>query len=656
MASGPGLRSGRIRLQDALRIAVEHHGAGRLEPAEDIYREVLDLEPDNPTALHLLGVIAHQVGDSESAVSLIEQAVRAAPGYANAHADLGLVFNALNRVDDAIASYRRALAISADNPGAHNNLGNALLAKGRLDEAAECYRCALSLRPDYAKAHSSLGLVLNRLGGTGEALEHCCRAVALEPENADLHCNLGLVQQAGGDLEAAVASYETCLGLNPHDAEAHNNLGNTLQDLNRFEDAVSHYRESLALVPDYVEAHNNLGNALHELERFDEAILAFETAASCDAANPNTHNNLGLVYQDLGRFAEAVACFEWALAIDGDYANARSNLALGLNALGRLDEALVEFDRYLEATRGSAADAADSDRFGQISKAKVDHDIAQFQYLANRGADGFAALAEDYKALRREIHWPAYNTDLVPLTPQQCLRLAGSYNRPIHRVDAPRVAGSSLNDGLDVAAITGDYFGNAPGMTHFDNALSAEALAGLRRYLLESTIWFDLKYRGGYLGAFLNDGLACPLVLQIAEDFRATFPEIFGDHKLLQCWAYKYDSSLDGIEVHADAAAVNVNFWVTPDDANQDPESGGLIVYKEEAPLDWRFKTYNTDQARIRQFLAAADSGKMVVPHCQNRVVLFNSDLFHETDRFSFEPEYESRRINVTMLYGRRQD
>lgn len=158
------------------------------------------------------------------------------------------------------------------------------------------------------------------------------------------------------------------------------------------------------------------------------------------------------------------------------------------------------------------------------------------------------------------------------------------------------------------------------------------------------------------MGAFLNDGLACPLVLQIAEDFRVTFPEIFRDHKLLQCWAYKYDSSLEGIEVHADAAAVNVNFWVTPDDANQDPESGGLIVYKEEAPLDWHFKTYNTDQARIRQFLAAADSGKMVVPHRQNRVVLFNSDLFHETDRFSFEPGYENRRINVTMLFGRRQD
>ena len=46
----------------------------------------------------------------------------------------------------------------------------------------------------------------------------------------------------------------------------------------------------------------------------------------------------------------------------------------------------------------------------------------------------------------------------------------------------------------------------------------------------------------------------------------------------------------------------------------------------------------------------------MVVPHRQNRVVLFNSDLFHETARFTFKPGYKNRRINVTMLFGRRQD
>lgn len=42
--------------------------------------------------------------------------------------------------------------------------------------------------------------------------------------------------------------------------------------------------------------------------------------------------------------------------------------------------------------------------------------------------------------------------------------------------------------------------------------------------------------------------------------------------------------SMDGISVHADSAAVNLNFWITPDEANLDPSSGGLVVYPKMPP------------------------------------------------------------------------
>ena len=45
----------------------------------------------------------------------------------------------------------------------------------------------------------------------------------------------------------------------------------------------------------------------------------------------------------------------------------------------------------------------------------------------------------------------------------------------------------------------------------------------------------------------------------------------------------------------------------------------------------------------------------MTVPYRANRAVIFDSDLFHETDVISFKPGYENRRINVTLLFGRRQ-
>ena len=113
---------------------------------------------------------------------------------------------------------------------------------------------------------------------------------------------------------------------------------------------------------------------------------------------------------------------------------------------------------------------------------------------------------------------------------------------------------------------------------------------------------------------------------------------------------------MSGIKVHADFAAININFWITPGSANRDPDHGGLVVYDVEAPLDWNFKTYNTDVARVREYLAENSSGKMVVPYAENRVVMFNSNLFHETDLIDFLPGYENRRINITMLFGQRSN
>ncbi|MFP6755829.1 MAG: hypothetical protein VCB60_08950, partial [Alphaproteobacteria bacterium] len=100
----------------------------------------------------------------------------------------------------------------------------------------------------------------------------------------------------------------------------------------------------------------------------------------------------------------------------------------------------------------------------------------------------------------------------------------------------------------------------------------------------------------------------------------------------------------------------NVNFWITPDSANRNPTNGGLIVHKKEAPLEWSFNVYNRANKRIREFLAEHDSGKMVVPYAENRVVLFNSNLFHGTDRLEFKTGYKNRRINITMLFGSRRD
>ena len=56
-------------------LAYEAHGAGRLDEAERLYRAVLEAEPKNADAWHLLGVLAQQRGQAGVAVEHIERAL-----------------------------------------------------------------------------------------------------------------------------------------------------------------------------------------------------------------------------------------------------------------------------------------------------------------------------------------------------------------------------------------------------------------------------------------------------------------------------------------------------------------------------------------------------------------------------------------------------
>ena len=68
-----------VTLQQALDLAVQHHQAGRLREAEGIYRRILEGEPNNPHALHLLGVLASQVGRNDSAIEYLRRAIARIP-------------------------------------------------------------------------------------------------------------------------------------------------------------------------------------------------------------------------------------------------------------------------------------------------------------------------------------------------------------------------------------------------------------------------------------------------------------------------------------------------------------------------------------------------------------------------------------------------
>jgi Flp pilus assembly protein TadD len=119
----------------AFDMAVALHRQDRLGEAEQLYRAILQLDPNHFGALHYLGMIATQGGRPQEAEQLIRQALALNPDSAEARNNLGIALAALGRLEEARAEYEKAVALHPAHVEARNNLGNTLHTLGRSGDA-----------------------------------------------------------------------------------------------------------------------------------------------------------------------------------------------------------------------------------------------------------------------------------------------------------------------------------------------------------------------------------------------------------------------------------------------------------------------------------------------------------------------------------------
>jgi len=325
-------------IQQALGIAIQHHSAGELSQAEGIYQQILEADPNQPDALHYLGVLAHQMGNNDVAVELIGKALAIKPNYLEAHTNLGLALQKLGRLDEAVSSFHKALTIKPDYAEAHNNLGTVLKDQAKLSEAVDSYHKALAIKPDYAEAYSNLGLALQDMGNLDEAVECYHKALAIKPDYPEAHNNLGNALKEQGKMTDAVASYHKAIAIKPDYALAHSNLGAAFQEQGMHDDAVASFRDAIAIKPDYAEAYSNLGATLQEQGKHDDAVASFREALAIRPEYAEVYCNLGNALIELGKPDDGVASFRDALTINPDYAEAHVRLASYYWVHGALDD------------------------------------------------------------------------------------------------------------------------------------------------------------------------------------------------------------------------------------------------------------------------------------------------------------------------------
>jgi hypothetical protein len=361
---------------------------------------------------------------------------------------------------------------------------------------------------------------------------------------------------------------------------------------------------------------------------------------------------LASAYLELGHYDEAFRHASFAVEAAPSSVPARDLLAKINLALGDYASALEDYDTLAALCREQRpippAQYSIPAHFALRNLEQLDHIVTE-----NRDKQKSAgAMAEQLDGLRRGL------AEVIDEANGEApwISVSGSSTRILadpafFKVPEERLP-RYLNPDVDYAPIQRAIVTDQLKAEVIDGFLTLDALAQVRKFCLESTVWRH-PYKFGYVGAFPQDGFASPSLFAVAEEIEAALGRAFDGYQLAQWWAFEYDTRLPGTDIHGDDADFSLNLWITPDSANLDPATGGLVVWDKTAPSDWSFDEYNSGGERVRQYLQDTDAESTIIPYRENRAVLFKGHLFHRTDDFTFAPGFANRRRSVTFLFRR---
>ena len=210
-----------------LEHAIAHVRHRRHAEADQALRDILKHWPDQPDALHFLGVLRHGQGRTEEAVTLVRRALEQIPEHAPTWSNLGNILLSSGQVDAAVDAYERSLRLAGDQPEAAsplNNLSTIYRRQGRLAEAEAACRKAVTLVPDFAEGWYNLSQLLMDRGAIEEGVLANSRAVALWPSHLQARNQVIRALVLLGERERAATLYREWLAEEPDNPVAQHQL------------------------------------------------------------------------------------------------------------------------------------------------------------------------------------------------------------------------------------------------------------------------------------------------------------------------------------------------------------------------------------------------------------------------------------------------
>jgi tetratricopeptide (TPR) repeat protein len=368
---------------------IQLHRSGRLDEAENGYRQLLAENPGNAEALHLLGILRAQRGDLPEAYALVRRASERAPDNAACQHTLGEMYLSEGRLDEAQQAYDHARQLNPNLASAHAGLGQVAMLRGDVDAAESHFRVTLRADENDVQALTGLGNVAMARGDSARAVQLLTQAAALAPGDPLIQASYaramldeGMLDFAAraldnalaakpdyplaqalradmhvrkGDFSAAQPIFESLLARGEQVAAARTGLGDIARAQDRHDEAIAQYDEALRAQHDLHHVAVRRADSLARSGRVAQAIDDLRGYVASHPDSVKAHIGLAQLLSQATRYGEAIAVWTTAETRWPHDVNVKAQYALVLDRAGRSDEALAKAEEAASSPRPAIA-------------------------------------------------------------------------------------------------------------------------------------------------------------------------------------------------------------------------------------------------------------------------------------------------------------
>jgi len=317
------------------------------DDAENMYRNVLQVEPMNPLGHHYLARMHILKGKLEDAQKSINTALELRPNLLQAREWLAWTLEAQGKPDDAKKQYKILLQLNPLSERSHQRMTSMKDFILPMDIGSGKYRVAAEEILGAPDVHSKIGAVYYEQGIYLKALDEF-QLLRGKGQEKEILMVLGRIYEILGRLDKAIQEIKNLLKIEPQSAHLKIYLARLYSMNQRPEKTVQLIEEVIKIDQKNDSLYHSLAIAYISIDQLDSAINAMEKAITIDPKKDSYYFELGALLERTGKFELAIKNIKRSIELNPMHSNAHNFLGYIYAIQGKsLDLALGHLNKAL---------------------------------------------------------------------------------------------------------------------------------------------------------------------------------------------------------------------------------------------------------------------------------------------------------------------